>query len=79
MKFSAGGDKLSVRYDAEPDLEKLKAQVTAVPNVQLRALVGNTVVGEATGLQISGGAIESAPGSSRARSRKVAPMPIEPV
>lgn len=36
VKFSAGGDKLGVRYDAEPDLEKIKAQVQAVPNVKLR-------------------------------------------
>jgi len=36
VKFSAGGDKLSVRYDSEPDLEKIKRQVSAVPNVQLR-------------------------------------------
>lgn len=36
VKFSAGGDKLSVRYDLEPDLEKVKAQVSAVPNVKLR-------------------------------------------
>ncbi len=36
VKFSAGGDKLSVRYDNDPDLEKIKEQVTAVPNVKLR-------------------------------------------
>lgn len=36
VKFSAGGDKLSVRYDVEPDLEKVKEQVSAVPNVKLR-------------------------------------------
>jgi preprotein translocase subunit SecF len=36
VKFSAGGDKLGVRYDSEPDLEKIKAQVQAVPNVKLR-------------------------------------------
>jgi preprotein translocase subunit SecF len=36
VKFSAGGDKLGVRYDSEPDLEKIKAQVTTVPNVKLR-------------------------------------------
>lgn len=36
VKFSAGGDKLSVRYDSEPDLEKLKQQVGTVPNVTLR-------------------------------------------
>jgi preprotein translocase subunit SecF len=37
VKFSAGGDKISTRYDAEPDLEKVKAQVTSVPGVSLRA------------------------------------------
>jgi preprotein translocase subunit SecF len=36
VKFSAGGDKLSVRYDMDPDLEKLKSQLAAVPNVKLR-------------------------------------------
>lgn len=36
VKFSAGGDKLGVRYDTEPDLEAIKKQVSAVPNVKLR-------------------------------------------
>ncbi len=36
VKFSAGGDKLSVRYDSEPDLEIVKKQVTGVANVKLR-------------------------------------------
>jgi preprotein translocase subunit SecF len=36
VKFSAGGDKLGVRYDNEPDLEKIKQQVQSVPNVKLR-------------------------------------------
>ncbi len=36
VKFSAGGDKLSVRYDSEPDLDKIKAQVLSVPHVKLR-------------------------------------------
>ena len=36
VKFSAGGDKLSVRYDVEPDLEKVKQQVSTVENVKLR-------------------------------------------
>lgn len=36
VKFSAGGDKLGVRYDSEPDLEKIKQQVQGVPNVKLR-------------------------------------------
>ncbi|MBX3190289.1 MAG: protein translocase subunit SecF [Labilithrix sp.] len=37
VKFSAGGDKLGVRYDAAPDLERIKAQLAGVPNVKLRA------------------------------------------
>jgi preprotein translocase subunit SecF len=36
VKFSAGGDKLGVRYDAEPDLATIKKQVESVPNVKLR-------------------------------------------
>jgi preprotein translocase subunit SecF len=36
VKFSAGGDKLGVRYDSEPDLEIIKKQVESVPNVRLR-------------------------------------------
>ncbi|MDB4936012.1 MAG: Protein-export rane protein SecF [Labilithrix sp.] len=44
LKFSAGGDKLSVRYDTDPDLEKLKKQLTAVPNVKLRAAANNPQV-----------------------------------
>jgi len=36
VKFSAGGDKLGVRYDVEPDLEKVKQQVSTVANVKLR-------------------------------------------
>jgi len=44
VKFSAGGDKLSVRYDSEPDLEKLKAQLATVPNVKLRKTAQNPQV-----------------------------------
>jgi preprotein translocase subunit SecF len=36
VKFSAGGDKLGVRYDSEPDLDIIKKQVEGVPNVKLR-------------------------------------------
>jgi preprotein translocase subunit SecF len=36
VKFSAGGDKLGVRYDNEPDLDIIKKQVESVPNVKLR-------------------------------------------
>jgi preprotein translocase subunit SecF len=41
IKFSAGGDKLAVRYDADPDLEKLKTQLAKVPNVKLRVAANN--------------------------------------
>jgi len=37
VKFSAGGDKISTRYDVEPDLEKIKSQVLSVSGVSLRA------------------------------------------
>jgi preprotein translocase subunit SecF len=39
VKFSAGGDKISTRYDVDPGdegLEHIKKQVQAVPNVKLR-------------------------------------------
>jgi preprotein translocase subunit SecF len=36
VKFSAGGDKVSTRYDTEPDLAKIKAQIASVPGVSLR-------------------------------------------
>jgi preprotein translocase subunit SecF len=41
VKFSAGGDKISTRYDAEPDLSKIKDQVQSVPGVSLRASATN--------------------------------------
>jgi preprotein translocase subunit SecF len=44
VKFSAGGDKISTRYDADPDLEKVKAQVLSVPGVSLRASSTNPQV-----------------------------------
>jgi preprotein translocase subunit SecF len=44
LKFSAGGDKLSVRYDTDPDLEKVKKQLTAVPAVKLRVAANNPQV-----------------------------------
>src|SRR5580658_2685075 len=37
VKFSAGGDKVSTRYDVDPDLEIVKEQVGRVPGVSLRA------------------------------------------
>jgi preprotein translocase subunit SecF len=44
IKFSAGGDKLSVRYDVDPDLEKVKAQVASVPSVKIRVAANNPQV-----------------------------------
>lgn len=35
-KFSPGGDKISLRYEAEPDLTKINTQVRAVPGVEMR-------------------------------------------
>lgn len=36
VKFSAGGDKIAARYDAEPDLAKIKQQIEGVPGIKLR-------------------------------------------
>jgi preprotein translocase subunit SecF len=44
VKFSAGGDKISTRYDVDPDLEKVKDQVQSVPGVSLRASATNPQV-----------------------------------
>ncbi|CAN5797237.1 hypothetical protein BH11MYX4_BH11MYX4_21700 [soil metagenome] len=44
IKFSAGGDKLSVRYDSEADLEKLKAQIATVASVKIRVAPNNPQV-----------------------------------
>ena len=41
IKFSAGGDKLAVRYDVDPDLSHLKTQLAKVPQVKLRVAVNN--------------------------------------
>ena len=41
VKFSAGGDKLGVRYDNEPNLALIKRQVETVPNVKLRVSDNN--------------------------------------
>jgi|HubBroStandDraft_1064217.scaffolds.fasta_scaffold04644_6 preprotein translocase subunit SecF len=41
VKFSAGGDKVSTRYDVDPDLEIVKEQVGRVPGVSLRASATN--------------------------------------
>ena len=44
VKVSAGGDKISTRYDVDPDLEKIKEQVQSVPGVALRASATNPQV-----------------------------------
>lgn len=44
VKFSAGGDKVSTRYDVEPDLEVVKEQVARVPGVALRPSATNPQV-----------------------------------
>jgi preprotein translocase subunit SecF len=44
VKFSAGGDKISARYDSDPDLETIKKQVQSVPNMKLRASATNPQV-----------------------------------
>jgi preprotein translocase subunit SecF len=36
VKFSLGGDKIATRYDSDPDLEKIKAQIRSVPGINLR-------------------------------------------
>jgi preprotein translocase subunit SecF len=41
VKFSAGGDKVSTRYDVDPDLNVVKQQVSSVPGVSLRASATN--------------------------------------
>jgi preprotein translocase subunit SecF len=44
VKFSAGGDKVSTRYDVEPDLLKVRDQVQSVPGVALRPSATNPQV-----------------------------------
>jgi preprotein translocase subunit SecF len=36
VKFSAGGDKINMRYEARPDLDKIAQQLQSVPGVKLR-------------------------------------------
>jgi len=36
VKFSLGGDKVSTRYDTDPDLNKIKEQLRSVPGMNLR-------------------------------------------
>jgi preprotein translocase subunit SecF len=44
VKFSAGGDKITTRYDTDPDLEKIKEQVLSVPGLSLRTSATNPQV-----------------------------------
>jgi preprotein translocase subunit SecF len=44
VKISAGGDKVSTRYDAEPDLDKIRAQVKSVTGITLRASANNPMI-----------------------------------
>jgi len=44
VKFSLGGDKISTRYESEPDLTKIKEQIRSVPGVNLRESATNPQV-----------------------------------
>jgi preprotein translocase subunit SecF len=44
VKFSAGGDKITTRYETDPDLEKIKAQVLSIPGMALRSSATNPQV-----------------------------------
>jgi preprotein translocase subunit SecF len=44
VKFSAGGDKISTRYDVEPDLARIRGQVASVEGVTLRAGANNPML-----------------------------------
>jgi preprotein translocase subunit SecF len=41
VKFSAGGDKITTRYEADPDLAKIRDQVLSVPGMALRSSATN--------------------------------------
>ena len=44
VKFSPGGDKISMRYESAPDLAAIKAQLTGISGVELREGQNNPVV-----------------------------------
>ncbi len=44
VKFSAGGDKVSTRYDTDPNLDKVRQQVESVPGIALRVGPSNPQV-----------------------------------
>jgi preprotein translocase subunit SecF len=41
VKFSAGGDKISTRYDVDPSIEAIKEELRRVPGIALRASATN--------------------------------------
>ncbi|MDI1445794.1 protein translocase subunit SecF [Polyangium sp. 6x1] len=44
IKFSPGGDKITMRYEVEPDLAAIRSQLTGIPGVELRTGENNPVV-----------------------------------
>ena len=44
VKFSLGGDKIATRYEADPDLNKIKQQIQSVANMRVRASPTNPQV-----------------------------------
>jgi len=44
IKFSPGGDKITMRYEVEPDIAAIRAQLTGIPGVELRSGDNNPVV-----------------------------------
>jgi preprotein translocase subunit SecF len=44
IKFSPGGDKISMRYEAEPDLAAIKVQLASVSGLELREGQNNPVI-----------------------------------
>lgn len=44
IKFSPGGDKITSRYDVKPDIEAIRAQLTGIEGVHVRAGKNSVVV-----------------------------------
>lgn len=44
VKFSPGGDKISLRYDTDPDRARIAEEMASVPAVKLRGDVENSVI-----------------------------------
>lgn len=53
VKFSPGGDKISGRYEVEPDLEGIRRQIEGLEGVQLRP--GDSIVASKTHEEAGGG------------------------